>query len=219
MHHQIRAETRGSNFIIFDGNQTWQRSMRTSQAGPVGAPFVVSPTEYRSCLYIKEKADFSKAPVLLISACHEGMQEFNMWTCRCTLTHTNTRFWISMGLVKGLAVVSSQNVNYTKIRPCCSLNVITQFDKCYLGNMTGMTFPSNILPHIDVKALLILTRFLSPSLCFSAQTGTHTQRSTRCSLSLRLSLINNPRCASSLFLACTHTHRLALEYPTLHCSF
>lgn len=69
-----------------------------------------------------------------------------------------------MGLVKGLAVASFQIVNYAKIRLCCSLNVIPQFDKCYLGNMTGMTFPSNSLPHTDVKALLILSRFPSASL-------------------------------------------------------
>ncbi len=124
------------------------------------------------------------------------------------LTQTASWFWISMGLVKGLAVVGSQIVNYTKRRLCCSLKVISQLDKCYLGNMTGMTFASNILPHTDVKALLVLSRFPSPSVCLQKLISTHTQKHSLF-FSLRLSLINNPRCASSLFLACIHTHRHA----------
>lgn len=157
---------------------------------------------YLSCLYIKEKVDLSKAQVLLISACNVGMYEFNM---PCTSTHVDTR------LVKGLAVVSFQIVNYTQRRPCCSLNVISQPDKCYLGNMTGMTFFGNTLPHTDEKALLILSPFLSPSLSLHKLMDTRTHSSTHCS-SHCLSLGDNPRCASSL--ACIHTHKP----PTgLHC--
>lgn len=109
-----------------------------------------------------------------------------------------------MGLVKGLAVASFQIVDYTKRRLCCSLNVIPRLEKCYLGNMTGMTFSSNVLPHTDVKALLILPAFYHPLSVFLQK------------------LICAQRKAPSLSLAGTHTltntHRLALEYPTLHCS-
>lgn len=98
-----------------------------------------------------------------------GMPESNMWTLGCTLSHKDTRFWISMGLVKGLAVSSFQIVNYTKRRLCCSLNVISRFDKCYLGNTTGVTFSCKILRCAEVKAL--------HSLCLSTQTDImHTQR-------------------------------------------
>lgn len=105
-----------------------------------------------------------------------------------------------MRLGKGLAVVSFQSVNYTKRQLGCSLNVILQFDKYYLGNMTGMTFSSNILPRADVKALFILYCFLTSSFCLSTEADIHTQ-----AVLTVLSLINHPRCASSLFLACTHT--------------
>ena len=126
-----------------------------------------------------------------------------------------------MGLVKGLAVASFQIVNYTKSRPCCSLNVLSQLDKCYLGNMTGMTFSSDILPHPDVKALLILSRFQSPISVFQ-QKLIQAQRSTHCS-SPTPSFINKQPAMCLHLLSCVHTllqttHGLSLVYPALHCS-
>lgn len=102
-----------------------------------------------------------------------------------------------MGLVKGLAVASLQIVNYTKRRPCCSLDVMSQFDKCSLGNTTGMAFSEDSFPCREGKALFIL------SLCsYKKKRYTHTHRGC----SLWLSLVNNRRCSSRLFLTHMHTH-------------
>ena len=86
----------------------------------------------RELTSVKPESDWS---LLSTGGCKNSTHELSSLHA-CTKMH----FWISMGLVKGLAVTSFQIVNYTKRQPCCSLNVISQFDKWYLGNMTGMTF-------------------------------------------------------------------------------
>lgn len=151
------AETRGSHFIIFDWNQMWQRSMRTWQAGSVGASFAVSTplSTWAVCTLKKELTTVNL--VSLISACHSGdvrIQHVNVPLCSLT---QRLRFWISMGFEKGLPVVSFHIANYNKRRLCCSLNVTSQFDKCYLGNTTGVTFSSNIFQCAEVKPRLIFS--------------------------------------------------------------
>lgn len=114
--------------------------------------------------------------------------------------------------MKGLAAASFQIVNCTERRLCCSLNVISQPDKWDFGNMAGMTFSINTLPHTDVKALLILPHSLSPSLSRCGNWWTHTEALT---VLLAVFFYNNPKCASSLFLAFIHTHK---AHTGLHCS-
>lgn len=105
--------------------------------------------------------------------------------------------------------MSFQIVNYAKIRLCCSSNVISQFDKCYLGNMTGMTFSSNSLPHIDVKTPLILSGIPSPLVFLQKLIRTHTPKRSLFSFTPSFIIKRAEMC----FLACTFhllTHMLLL---------